>query len=202
MSLELTKTLLFFLTGAFLVFLAITITRDNFANRLNRVTGAMLLFAGLGPIFIALGRMVDPSTTAAEGFEETVTYGLHYVWEFFFPLLLLFAWIFPADRLTGFRHPRLRYLIFAPQVIHLVVMLFFTDLIGVLDDLKIQRADEGFSSIILTPLSKLVTWLYLLVSFVRSYEMNIFGAINLVYVTLAFYFLESGKKYVTNPRLL
>jgi hypothetical protein len=71
MTLELLKTLLFFLTGAFLVFLAITITRDNFANRLNRVTGAMLLFAGMGPIFVALGKMVDPMTTTQVAFEQT-----------------------------------------------------------------------------------------------------------------------------------
>ncbi|UCD63766.1 MAG: SpoIIE family protein phosphatase [Candidatus Zixiibacteriota bacterium] len=202
MSLELAKTLLFFLTGAFLVFLAITITRDNFSNRLNRVTGAMLLFAGLGPIFVALGRMVDPTAGAAAGFQESGSYALHYIWELFFPSLLLFAWLFPIDRLSGFRHPRLRYLIFIPQLLHMVIVLFFNSLINALDTLRVERAAEGLSSIILTPLAKVVSVLYLLVSFIRSYEASIFGVVNLIYVAAAFYFLETGKKYVTNPRLL
>ncbi len=202
MSIELVQTLLFFLTGAFLVFLAITITRDNFSNRLNRVTGAMLLFAGLGPIFIALGKMVDTSITSQVGFEESVTYGLHYVWEFFFPCLLLFSWIFPVDRLREFRHPRLRYIIFIPQVIHILIVLFFNDLVEFLGDIKIDTTTQGFSSLVLQPFSKLISWLYLLVSYVRSFDSNIFGMISTVYVLAAAYFLETGRRYVTNPRLL
>ncbi|UCE24917.1 MAG: SpoIIE family protein phosphatase [Candidatus Zixiibacteriota bacterium] len=201
MTLELLKTLLFFLTGAFLVFLAITITRDNFANRLNRVTGAMLLFAGLGPIFVALGEMIDPATTRA-AFEETTIFALHYIWEFFFPLLLLFSWIFPVDRLRDFRRPRLRYIIFVPYIMHLFIALFFDNIIEYLGDLRIDTGQEGFSSLVMQPFAKVMSWLHLLVSFVRSYDVNIFGAVSIVYVLAASYFLESGKKYVANPRLL
>ncbi|UCG62796.1 MAG: SpoIIE family protein phosphatase [Candidatus Zixiibacteriota bacterium] len=202
MTLELFKTLLFFLTGAFLVFLAITITRDNFANRLNRVTGAMLLFAGLGPVFIALGKMVDPITTSPVAFEDTTLYALHYAWEFFFPLLLLFSWIFPVDRLSGFRRPRLRYIIFLPYVMHLIIVLFFDDLIDFFGNLSIETSEEGFASIVTQPFARLISWLHLLLSFVRSYDINIFGAISIVYVITASYFLETGRKFVTNPRLI
>ena len=54
MSLELIKTFLFLVSGGFLLFLAVTIMRDSFDNRLNRICGFMLLFAGLGPIFYGL----------------------------------------------------------------------------------------------------------------------------------------------------
>ncbi|MEW6412092.1 MAG: GAF domain-containing SpoIIE family protein phosphatase [Candidatus Zixiibacteriota bacterium] len=202
MSVELLQTLLFFLTGAFLVFLAITITRDNFSNRLNRVTGAMLLFAGLGPIFIALGKMVDISITSQASFEDSVTYGLHYIWEFFFPSLLLFSWIFPVDRLRDFRHPRLRYIIFVPQLLHVLIVLFFNDLIDFLGNIRIDTTTEGFSSLVLQPFAKVVSWLYLLVSYVRSFDTNIFGVVSTIYVLAAIYFLETGKRYVNNPRLL
>ena len=47
------------------------------------------------------------------------------LWELFFPLLLLFSWIFPEDRLRGFKHDRLRYLIFVPQILHLLLVLVF-----------------------------------------------------------------------------
>jgi len=46
MSFGLIKTTLYFLSGGFLLFLAITITRDNFANRLNRIAGFMLFMLG------------------------------------------------------------------------------------------------------------------------------------------------------------
>ena len=139
---------------------------------------------------------------ARVAFEDTTIYSLHYVWEFFFPSLLLFSWIFPVDRLRGFRRPRLRYLIFVPYVMHLLIALFFDELIDFLGDLRIDTSQEGFSSIIMQPFAGLMSWLHILVSFVRSYDVNIFGAVSIIYVIAASYFLESGKKYVTNPRLM
>ena len=100
MGLELVKTFLIFLAGGFLVFLAITITRDNFTSRLNRVAGAMLFFAGLGPIFMGLASIMSSATTTA--LEDTPLYNVHVLWEFFFPSLLLFSWIFPVNRITYF----------------------------------------------------------------------------------------------------
>jgi len=202
MSFELIKTLLFFLTGGFLIYLAITFTRDNYNNRLNRVTGAMLFFAGLGPIFMALGSIIDPTAFNNANLEDSPIYNMHNIWEFFFPFLLLFSWIFPEDRLKNFRHPRLRYLIFIPYVMHLIIVLFFGNLISFIDTLQIQTAQEGFSNLILQPFSKLTSWLVLLLSFIKSYQDNIFGLINIIFVLSAVYFLESGVRYLSNPRLL
>ncbi len=202
MSFELIKTLLYFLTGGFLIFLAVTITRDNFTNRLNRVTGAMLFFAGLGPIFMALGQIVDPASFLKTSFEDTTMFGLHYIWEFFFPLLVLFSWIFPEDRLRLFHHTRLRYLIFIPQVMHLVIVLFFDNFIGFLNTMKVDTVTPGFSSLVLKPFSALVSWLILLLSFIRTYQDNIFSVVNILYVLVAVYFLETGIRYLRNPRLL
>ncbi len=200
MSAELLKTLCYFLTGGFLIFLAITITRDNFTSRLNRVTGAMLFFVALGPIFMALGTISTPD--AGSILEGSAVYGIRTVWEFFFPLLLIFSWLFPFDRMKTFRHPRLRYLVFLPQVLHLVVILFFGEIIGLLDLLQVEPSDSGLGRLILQPVSTVFSWLILLVSVIRTYEQAIFGAINLVYILTAVYFLETGKRYTTNPRIL
>ena len=93
MNFELIKTILFFISGGFLIFLAITLTRDNFSHRLNRITGAMLAFAGIGPIFMALGSVISQSNSSIINFEDSLTYNLVYLWEFFFPCLLVFSWI-------------------------------------------------------------------------------------------------------------
>jgi serine phosphatase RsbU (regulator of sigma subunit) len=201
MDLQLVKIVVCFLAGGFLIFLALTVTRDSFVNRLNRVTGAMLLFAGLGPLFVALGTIVQQSA-AAEGFEETTIHHLQYVWELFFPLLLLFSWIFPVNRLRGFKHLRIRYLIFLPQVMHFVLALFFDELANVVQFLETAAAEGGFSSVILQPLSKLASLLFIFVGLLRTYQATIFSAIHLIYLGAAIYFLESGRKLVTNPRLL
>jgi len=201
MNVDLAKTILYLLTGGFLVFLAITIVRDNIVNRLNRVTGAMLFFAGLGPLFLALGAIVRLSPDSALGFEDSTLYHLQSLWELFFPLLLLFSWIFPEDRLREFKHDRLRYLIFVPQILHLLLVLLYEQLVGIIEFFTIEPASEGFSSIILDPLAKLMSFVLVVVSSIRTYDTEIFGGLNLVYIAVAIYFLESGRQMVTNPRL-
>ncbi|MCK4633158.1 MAG: hypothetical protein KAT79_07780, partial [candidate division Zixibacteria bacterium] len=99
MSSELFTSLAYCLIGGFLIFLAITVTRDNLSNKLNRVTGGMFLCAGLGPIFVAMGTIMSSSSAASGNLEGSVLYGLHHLWEMFYPSLLLFSWIFPVDRL-------------------------------------------------------------------------------------------------------
>ena len=91
MQIELIQTLIFLLTGGFLVFMAITITRDNFTSLANRAAGAMLLFAGLGPLALALGYVMDPTGTLAPDFRDSAFYGIYHTWEFFFPSLLIFT---------------------------------------------------------------------------------------------------------------
>ena len=81
MSFELLKTLLFFITGGFLIFLAITITRDNYTNRLNRITGSMLFFSAMGPIFIGIASVLDPAMVNAPNWESTAMFKTHYIWE-------------------------------------------------------------------------------------------------------------------------
>ncbi|HVP07153.1 MAG TPA: GAF domain-containing SpoIIE family protein phosphatase [Candidatus Acidoferrum sp.] len=201
MNLDLLKTLLYFTTGGFLVFLAITVTRDNFVNRLNRVTGAMLLFAGLGPICLALGSIIDQAASG-QNFHNTAVYQLHTVWEFFFPTLLIFALVFPVDRLREFRSKRLPVLIFVPQVVHLIIMLFFSDINKLLQLVELDPSSEGFATLILKPFSYLFTGVLLVIGFVRSYEQSIFAAVNFSFAIAAVYALESGSRFVREPRVV
>ncbi len=202
MNVELIQSILFFLTGGFLLFLAITIIRDNIFNRLNRITGAMLFFVGLGPLFVALGWFIRQSVSASIDFEDSTLFNLQFMWEFFFPFLLLFSWIFPEDRIREFKHPRLRYMIFVPQILDLLLVLFFDQLTGILDYFRVDPDAGGLSGLILSPLSRFFTLVLVGLSFIRTYQIAIFGSLNILYVVLAIYFLESGRKEVTNPRLL
>lgn len=196
MNAELVKTLLYFLAGGFLAFLAITVTRENFVNRLNRSFGAVLLFAGFGPLAIALSSIMEVPATGS-----SALYNLYHVWELCFPSLVVFAWYFPVDRIREFKHPRWRYLVFAPQLIHLVLSLFFSDIDSLMALLEQTQADEGFVSVILRPFAYVFQIILLAIGFLLSYEEIIFGSINLLYCFVAIYFLESGRRFQYNPRL-
>jgi sigma-B regulation protein RsbU (phosphoserine phosphatase) len=201
MSTDALVTLANFLAGGFLIFLAITVTRDNFTNRLNRITGGMLLFAGLGPIFLALGSIIEQPAIGQTQFQNSLLYQIHTVWELFFPCLLLFALLFPVDRLRELRYARLRTLLFLPQIMHLIVVVFFSDINSMLEAVKVDPSREGFSSLLLKPFSVLFTYVLYLIGVVRTYESVIFDVVNLIYIAIAFYFLETGARYLKEPRL-
>ena len=86
--------------GAVLLFLSTIIWRESPKSRINRTTAFMLGFAGLGTIFSAVGYSLGPAALSPVGGTQPVLRNLHYVWELFFPCLLLFSLEFP------FRHPR------------------------------------------------------------------------------------------------
>ncbi|MFH1372916.1 MAG: GAF domain-containing SpoIIE family protein phosphatase [bacterium] len=201
MDWQLVKIVVCFLSGGFLIFLAIMVTRDSFASRLNRVTGAMLLFAGLGPLFVALGTIMQQADSTGS-LQESPLYHLQHIWYLVFPLMLLFSWIFPVDRLRGFKHLRVKYLIFLPQLLHVALALFFDKIAAAVQFLETSAAQEGFSSVLLKPVAKLTSLLFVLIGLIYTYRLAIFSVFHLFYLILALYFLESGRRLVTNPRLL
>ena len=202
MNIELIQSILYFLIGGFLIFLAITIVRDNISNRLNRTFGATLFFAGIGPLFMALGLILETPSLPVAQFKDSILFNLHYIWEFFFPLLLLFSWIFPEDRLAKFKYSRVRYFIFTPQIMHLIIIIFAVDFIDFFQSMQLSSNAEGFSGIVLKPFSMLISLTTLFITFIREYHAIIFGIFNIFFAIATIYFLESGKKLITNPRIL
>ena len=136
----------YFIFGGIILFLAYTIIKDDFSQRLNRITGFMLFFAGLGPIFIALGTIIKPVAGGSSPFEESLLYELYYIWELFFPTFLLFSLVFPIDRLSNLKRPKLRYFIFFPHIFHIILLLVFHNPEKVLNLLEVESG-EGFSSL-------------------------------------------------------
>ena len=193
-------TAVYFIFGGVILYLAYTIVRDHFSIRLNRVAGMMLFFAGLGPIFIALGSIVKPNVSAGAPFEESVVYNLLYIWELFFPSFLLFSLVFPIDRLSSIRFRKLKYLIFFPHIFHLILVIVFNNPEKILNLLDVGSG-EGFAALILKPLSGLMKWMVLGFSLLLGSERTLFSLINLIYVAAAVYFILRGKRLITNKQI-
>ncbi len=194
------NTILFFLAGGFLLFLAITIARDNFGDCLNRIAGFMLFMGALGPLAMALSTYVSPVGSPPTA-QDSVVYNLYVIWEFFFPTLLLFSWSFPTDRTKDIGRGKAIYLLFLPQVLHLVIVLFYPQIAGGLESLTSGSAASGFVGLLLKPFTYILSRVVLVLGIARTYEGVIFGVVNTLYTLAAVYFLESGARVITNPRL-
>jgi len=190
----------YFVFGGVFLFLAYSIVRDNPGQRLNRTAGMMLFFAALGPIFMALGTIIKPNVAASAPFEESTLYNLHYIWELFFPAFLLFALVYPVDRISSLKRQKLKYLIFLPQVFHLMLALFFKNPEWMLEILEFE-AGEGVKSIILEPLSYVLKWVVLGFSLLLSSEQTLFAIINFLYIILAIVFMVRGQFFIENAKI-
>jgi len=193
-------TAVYFIFGGVLLFLAFSIIRDNFSARLNRITGLMLFFAALGPVFLAFGEIVKPNVAVDAPFEESILYNLLYIWELFFPALLLFSWVFPVDRLSGMKRVRFRYLIFLPHLFHIILVVFFNNpekILGILD----VESGEGFFSLVLEPLTYLLKWVVLGFTLILSSENTLFAFINLIYTITAIAFIVKGRKLIASEQV-
>jgi len=91
--------------------------------RLHRVSAAMLVFGGLGPALAGVGVLVGWQGPDAAPDAVNLTGGFAYLWELFFPSLLLFALVFPRESPVLVRFPRLPWLLYAPHLFHLVFLI-------------------------------------------------------------------------------
>ncbi|MEW5702932.1 MAG: GAF domain-containing SpoIIE family protein phosphatase [Candidatus Zixiibacteriota bacterium] len=189
---------LYFALGAVLVWLGAVILRENPRSRINRVTALMLLLAGLGPVFASVGRAMETQGPPSPISSVPFPYSLFYIWELFFPQLLLFALVFPSERRWVSRFPRLKFLIYAPYVFHVVWVAFLARPGYV--RLSVA-AESDLLQALLVPLNMGLRFLSFLLALLFDVHVKFFSLINLVYIVAAVWALRGGYKEVTNRRI-
>lgn len=183
--------------GAVLIWLGTVILRENSRSRVNRITALMLLFAGLGPVFAAIGSTIEQGQLGGS-LPTTFPYNLFYLWELFFPQLLLFAFVFPVEHPVIARFPRAKYLIFAPHLFHFVWMALFA---------RPQVRWLGFESesaivqTLLAPFDMAMRFGAYGLTLLFDFHLKFFSIINLLYIGLTIWALRQGYAAVTNRRL-
>ncbi len=114
----------YLLVGVLTALLGLVILRENPGARLNRVTSMMLFFASVGAV-LGAGSLLDPGGNAPEARTSLVA-NFAYLWEFFFPTLLLFAASFPQEVQWLRRHGWGEIVIYVPHTIHFFLMFLAT----------------------------------------------------------------------------
>ena len=93
-----TSTLLasfYFICGAAIIFLAVLIMRFSSRDVSTWSTALVMLFAGIGPILGAIGVIIQRNLPEGTYLFENLVESFDYTWEFFFPALLLMAFVYP-----------------------------------------------------------------------------------------------------------
>jgi len=112
----------FFLLGALIFLLGILIFREAPRQRVNLVVSMMLFFAGFGVVLGASGLLAGRQSLDSRAYAYFVR-TFAYLWEFFFPCLLLFALLYPTENRLLSRMPSMVLVIFVPHAFHFLFAL-------------------------------------------------------------------------------
>jgi len=184
--------------GIVLFFLGITILSEDYRGRLNRITSLMLFFAGSGPVFAAFGTILKAGGLAST---TSVFYtNIFFLWELFFPQLLLFSLVFPMENPFLKKHPRVKILIFTPHIFRLLLVLFLYQPRNLINFSSLENV-SGLGGFILQPVTFVLKFLSLSVEVIYRFHLQFFSIINLTYLFLAVLFLYQGTRKLTQSRL-
>ena len=122
----------FFLLGALIFLLGVLIFREAPRQKVNLVVSMMLFFAGLGAVLGASGLIAESHSPDSRAYGNFVR-SFAYLWEFFFPFLLLFTLLYPRPNRILSRFPGIEILILVPHAFHFVFMIVSSRLGGQFD---------------------------------------------------------------------
>jgi serine phosphatase RsbU (regulator of sigma subunit) len=196
-------SVLYLVTGVFIFLLGLTILRTGASSTPIRATAFILFFTGLGPVLTASSIILQSTLRQGAVLYLSPVENFEYLWEFYFPSLLLFSMSYPRENRVMRAFALSGVLLYAPYVAHLITIImgegmlrnFFAAAgnIPLGRDLSIGERSVSLSgagnivSVAMGTLVKLHKQLYLLV--------------NVVYATTALFFISRSLRNQPNPRI-
>ncbi|MCP4631629.1 MAG: hypothetical protein GY855_01790, partial [candidate division Zixibacteria bacterium] len=190
-------SIVFALSGATLLFFSGIILRENPRGRINRITALMLFFAGIAPVLATVYyALIIPS-----GKELPVwLFNLFFTWELFFPSLVMFSVVFPAEHIYYKSHRRLFFAAFIPHIAHIVMVTGFSDPNAILSAISFE-SDFPILGILFEYIGYFLKLIVVLFGLALEVHNRFFSIVNLTYLLASTFFLYQGYKTVINPRI-
>jgi serine phosphatase RsbU (regulator of sigma subunit) len=196
-------SLLYLACGVFVFLLGLTILRIGQSSAPTRAAALMLFFAGVGPLLTATGIILERTLRPGSVVYLNPVQNFEYLWEFYFPSLLLFALNFPRENRLIQRIPVIGFLIFFPYIFHLAVMMFGDRMLEFVTHLyRVFPSDRevsvGSREVAVRGVDNVVT---ALVKILEKVHRNLFSVVNIIYSFVAIFLLSRNLGLVPNPRL-
>lgn len=190
-------------SGIFIFLLGLTILRIGSSSTPTRAAALILFFAGLGPLLSATGIILQNTLREGSVVFKTMVENFEYLWEFYFPSVLLFSLSFPKEKWILRKLPLVGFLLFLPYIAHLAMMIFGDSIFNAISSLykgEPLKGDlpVGGGDFSLSGLNKLLSAVIL--GLVQMHR-GLFSLVNIVYFLLAIVILGGSMRHVINPRI-
>jgi serine phosphatase RsbU (regulator of sigma subunit) len=191
----------YFVCGVIIFFLAVTILRHSGRDIVNWSTALVLFFAGFGPILGAMGVFLQQNIREGTYLFKSLVGSFDYIWEFFFPALVLFALVHPVRHRLWRYLKKFWFLLFMPHLFHLVFLIFIFEQVN-LDKLLRDLADVNTSSGLLASLLASTSGLLdVFLGMLFRAHMKLFSFVNIAYAGFSMLLLGRALKIELSPRV-
>jgi len=196
MAFDVVAATAYLICGALLLFLGFVVLRENPRQRVNRATAGMLVFGGLGPMLGAYSTLSSRAGAGPAGFQDAFAQ-FTFLWEFFFPSVLLFALVFPTLNPMLRRHRWLVVALFVPHLFHLLLVMLFSDSTRLLDRIDFQSLLPVGQGVMDRGLGLVRIALELLF----RVHVRFFSVVNLAMAVTSWVLLMRSAQRTLNPKL-
>lgn len=179
--------------GVINLLLGLVILREAPRQRLHQAACILLFSAALGALLGSSSFLFLLLRSAATEFQVDFVRNFAYLWEFFFPALLLIAAIYPRELPILRRHRSLEFVIFVPHAFHFLIVLGIS-LLG--PDLGLGRVVE--SSGVLKPVFSVI---HVFLSLLLKSHQRLFAFVNLTYVAASLALILRSLRSTENPTI-
>lgn len=194
---------LYLVSGVFIVMLGLTVLRTGGTGTPTRATALMLFFAGLGPVLSATSIILQSTLRKDAVVYQSMVENFEYLWEFYFPSLLLFALAYPRENRVLRAFALSGFLLYLPYVAHLITIMLGEGILKEVFDAARRLAAErdvsfGGGSFSLSGAGSIVS--VILDTLVKLHK-QLFLLVNILYAAVALYFISRSLKRQLNPRI-
>ncbi len=196
-------SVLYLVCGVVIFLLGLTLLRVGRSSAPTRAAALMLFFAGLGPLLSGSGLVLERSLREGAVLYTSMVQNFEYLWEFYFPSLLLFTLSFPRENRLLNRYPAIGVVVFLPYIFHLAAMVFGDRMLEQLIHLPnvLPGESDVHSAIRDIDLTRFDAIAAVLVRILQRIHRNLFALVNIVYALVALDLLWRSQRGLKNVRL-
>ena len=196
-------SVLYLVCGIVIFLLGLTLLRVGRSSPPTRAAALMLFFAGIGPLLSASGLILQHSLREGAVLYTTMLENFEYLWEFYFPSLLLFTLTFPREHRALRVFPALGFLVFLPYLFHLSALMFGDQMLEAMTRLPrtlggARELGRGGGELSLTGFDAVIG---AMVRMLERVHRGLFTLVNVVYALLSLDLLWRSQTGTVNRRL-
>ena len=187
--------------GIIIFFLAVTILRQSGKSAISWFTALVLFFASFGPMLGAIGFLLQRTPREGTVLFKNLVASFDYVWEFFFPALVLFALVYPRRHRAWQWIRKFVWLLFLPHLFHLILLIFLIDRVNperiFLPLTKIPVTIGAVSALF----DKIASFLNVFMEILFKAHVQLFSLVNVAYAGFSMILLVNAMRSDLPPRV-